>query len=154
LKVARQASTFGLILRLQADMTNIRNIDFRPELQFRTSRSGGKGGQNVNKVETRVELLFEPDRSTLLTDEQKELIRHKLSNRISADGILNISSEKARSQLQNKEIAIRKFYDLLEFALKVPRKRKKTRPHKGAVEKRLQSKKRHAEKKSMRKGWD
>jgi ribosome-associated protein len=129
----------------------LRHLDFTPELKFRTSRSGGKGGQNVNKVETRVELEFKPAESALLNSEQKEKILQKFSNRISSDGTLRLVSDTHRSQYRNKEDVIEKFYELLEYALRTPKKRKPTKPHKGAVERRLGKKKKLKEKKAMRK---
>ncbi|PCJ83763.1 MAG: aminoacyl-tRNA hydrolase [Flavobacteriales bacterium] len=133
---------------------NIREIDFEPELTFKTTRSSGKGGQHVNKVETRVELYFDVRNSQLISDEQKERIAEKLKNRISNEGILFLSSEKSRSQIANKKDAVERFYQLLEKALKKEKPRIATKPSKGAKEKRLKEKKMHTKKKEMRKKPD
>jgi ribosome-associated protein len=135
-------------------MDNIRQLDFSPEWEFRTSRSGGKGGQNVNKVETRVEIDFDIGKSALLNEHQKQRIREKLAGRISNDGILQVSAEAERSQLKNRELAIRKFYDLLDFALKEKKKRKPTKPGKAAREKRLREKRMNSERKANRRITD
>jgi len=121
------------------------------ELSFRTSRSGGPGGQNVNKVSTKVELLFYVEESLVLNDDEKAILMDKLSNRISIDGILTISSSETRSQFKNKQIVIEKFRELITEALKPPKVRRKTKVPKGAKEKRLKTKKIIAEKKDLRK---
>jgi ribosome-associated protein len=122
------------------------------EFSFRTSRSSGPGGQNVNKLETRVELVFDLLQSSSLTDQQREIIRLDLAGRLGADGRIRISSQESRSQFKNKEIAIGKFVHLLQSALKPKRLRKATKPHRGAKEKRLHSKKRRSEQKRLRSG--
>ncbi|HYX05733.1 MAG TPA: alternative ribosome rescue aminoacyl-tRNA hydrolase ArfB [Bacteroidales bacterium] len=129
----------------------IRDIDFTPEINFSFSRSSGKGGQNVNKVATRVELRFNIPSSTLLTDEQKSILMNKLENRINKEGDLLLFAEETRSQLKNKELVIARFYDLLEENLKVKKKRKPTKPGKKAKEKKLKEKKIVGEKKERRK---
>jgi ribosome-associated protein len=121
------------------------------ELKFAFSRSSGPGGQHVNKVNTKVELRFNIDLSQILEDEQKEILRDKLSTQISQDGDLIIISQATRSQLKNKDVAIDKFYLLINQALKPKKKRKPTKVSKGAIEKRLKEKKELAEKKSRRK---
>jgi ribosome-associated protein len=120
------------------------------ELRFRTSRSGGPGGQNVNKLETRVELLFDVARSPSLSEDQKNIILSALASRIDAEGILHISSQKSRSQWENKQIVIEKLAVLLSSALRVRKKRVKTAPTRGSKERRVQSKKKHSKKKQMR----
>ncbi len=114
--------------------------DLLNEFQFLTSRSSGPGGQNVNKVNSKVEVRFDVQNSILLNDEQKEIILQKLSGKINSEGFLCVVSQKDRSQLLNKEDAIRKLYLLIEKALKPIKPRKKTRPTKSSVEKRLTSK--------------
>lgn len=124
--------------------------DLSSEFVFNTSRSSGAGGQNVNKVNTKVELRFHIDNSKLLTDDEKKIIREKLSNRVNDEGELIIAAQTERSQLKNKEKAIEKFYTLLEKALTPRKKRKPTKPTKTSVEKRLQEKKNKSEKKEWR----
>lgn len=120
------------------------------EITFKTSRSGGAGGQHVNKVSTKVELDFDISASRILTDEQKEILLEKLSSRLTNDGVLQIVSQSERSQLRNKKAALDKFDELITEAFKVRKKRKATKIPKGVKEKRLMAKKMKAEIKKLR----
>ncbi len=121
------------------------------ELSFKASRSSGSGGQNVNKVSTKIELRFDIDSSLLLADTEKNRIKIKLKNRISSENILIITSDSERTQLRNKKKAIEIFFDLLEKALRKPKKRIKTKPTRASKEKRLKEKKIQSDKKKYRK---
>ena len=121
------------------------------ELRFKASRSSGKGGQNINKVATRVELRFDVIGSQILSEEAKELVLDRLENRISNEGILRIYNQETRSQLSNKERIIKQFRKLIEKALIKPTIRKKIKTPKSVHRKRLENKRQNAEKKANRK---
>ena len=129
-------------------------MDVTKEIKFKTARSGGKGGQNVNKVETMVEGYFQVQASALLNEDQKKLVSEKLSKKITDSGFLQVKNQTERSQLANKELVIKKINALITKALIIPKKRKPTKPSKASKEKRIASKKKIGEIKGLRKRVD
>lgn len=121
------------------------------EVTFKTSRSGGKGGQNVNKVSSKVELNINIQLSQLFSEDQKRLLLNKLANRINSEGILQIITEEERSQLMNKERSVEKLILLLKNALHQPKIRKASKPKRSAIENRLKKKQANSLKKISRK---
>lgn len=131
-------------------MQSIQAAFFISELVFTTSRSSGPGGQNVNKVNSKVTLRFDVVNSAILSEQEKEIILKKLAAKITNEGVLVINAQESRSQLQNKEDAIANLDRLLKKAFEKKKARKKTKPSKSAVAKRINSKKQTAEKKKWR----
>lgn len=119
------------------------------ELKFKAVRSSGSGGQHVNKVSTKVELYFDVLHSNSLSEDEKELLLKKL--KLTKDNFLILQCDESRSQLKNKEIVVKRFLQLITNGLKVPKKRKVTKPGKSAIQKRLEKKKKIAFKKALRK---
>ena len=124
------------------------------EVEYKFSRSGGPGGQSVNKVSTQVELLFDVNSSAFLSEAEKSTILEKLKNRITNDGILALKCNDTRSQFNNRELVLQRFFMVLEEALKPVKERKPTKKSKASIEKRLKNKKIQSEKKKDRKITD
>ncbi|MBD3903012.1 aminoacyl-tRNA hydrolase [Chryseobacterium sp. Ch-15] len=124
--------------------------NFTTELTYKTSRSSGAGGQNVNKVETSVTVMWKVQDSDFFNVFQKRLISEKLKNRINLDGILQLTVSESRTQLQNKKIATEKILEIVNESVIIPKARYKTKPSKAKVQKRLDTKKKLSDKKENR----
>ncbi len=124
------------------------------ELSFKAVRSSGAGGQNVNKVSSKVVLSFDVMKSEALSDEEKELVIKNLSTRLTSENILILNSDEDRSQLKNKEIVTKRFLEIITKALIVPKKRKATKVPRSIIEKRIKAKRNQSEIKQSRKRPD
>lgn len=124
------------------------------ELQFKAVRSSGAGGQNVNKVSSKVVLTFNLNASPSLSEEEKLLLTEKLKSKLTSEGLLILNCDEDRSQLKNKEIVIKRFLKLIQNALIIPKKRKPTKIPRSVIEKRLKSKRTTSERKQNRRRPD
>ena len=120
------------------------------EVTFATSRSGGPGGQNVNKLETRVTLRFDLGGSAALSEEQKARLRERLGTRITRVGVLQVTSQRHRTQAANRDAAVERFAELVREALQEETPRRKTRPSRAAKARRVEAKRRQSERKRER----
>jgi len=124
------------------------------ELKFKAIRSSGSGGQHVNKVSSKIELTFDLDKSQGLSQEEKERLHIKIGKRLTKNNILILQCDESRSQVKNKELAIKRFERILKDGLKVKKKRKPTKVSKSAIKRRLDDKGKHSAKKEGRKKPD
>ncbi len=131
-------------------MINLKDRGIESELRFSTSRGSGPGGQNVNKVNTKVELRFNIMDSAFLTAEEKNLLLQKLEKKITSDGELIVVAQEDRSQLRNRQKATERFFEWVQKALTPRKKRKKSAPTQASIEKRLRLKKIAGQKKELR----
>jgi ribosome-associated protein len=129
----------------------LKDRNFEHEFIYSASKSSGPGGQNVNKVNTKVELRFNVIKSSGFSSKEKETIFIKLKNKINKDGELIINSDSERTQLMNKELVIEKFYIMISKALTIPKYRRTTKPTLTSKLKRLEEKKNQGQRKKMRK---
>lgn len=120
------------------------------ELKFKAVRSSGAGGQHVNKVSSKIELIFNLENSSEFSEEEKLLLFKNLKNRLTKDNLLLLQCDESRSQHKNKEIVIKRFLELINNGLKIPKKRKPSKPTKSSIQKRLEKKKKQAFKKAFR----
>jgi len=132
----------------------LKKRNFEYEFIYSASRSSGSGGQNINKLNTKVELRFSMTNTTLFSDEEKEIICRKLRNKINLEGELILTAQSERTQLMNKKVVMEKFYAIVSKALTSPRKRRATRPTLASVKKRIEEKRNLGFKKSLRKKED
>jgi ribosome-associated protein len=139
-----------LIVITMSELTSFNVQQLHQEVEFTTSRSSGPGGQNVNKVNSKVTLKFDVIKSQLLTQDQRELILEKLNSKLTTDGVLLLSSQEKRTQLQNKEATLEKFDKIIAKVFEKRKKRKPTKPSKSSVQKRINEKQQHSEKKQWR----
>jgi ribosome-associated protein len=121
------------------------------ELNFKAIRSSGAGGQHVNKTSSKIELTFDLENSRALLEKEKEFLKTKLTSKLTNENLLILFCEETRSQHRNKELAIKRFLDLIKKNLIRPKKRKKTKPSKGSIRKRLETKQKNSVKKALRK---
>ena len=120
------------------------------ELKFKAVRSSGAGGQHVNKVSSKVELIFDLLNSSEFSEDEKELLQKNLKTKLTKEGVLLLQCDESRSQHKNKELVIKRFIEIISNGLKVPKKRKPTKPNRASIQKRLDKKKKHAFKKASR----
>lgn len=121
------------------------------ELHFKATRSSGAGGQHVNKTSSKIELSFDLENSNSLNENDKEFLKTKLSSKLTKENILILFCEETRSQHRNKDLAIKRFFNLLKTNLIRPKKRRTTKPSKGTIKRRVETKKRTSVKKALRK---